>query len=67
MSEGICGSCIIDPLSNILKRIKLGKSMYKIKPCLATGWFVQMRVNQSPLLQAAIRIGAAFVVANFGI
>jgi hypothetical protein len=65
MSDGICGSCIIDPLANISKRIKLGKSMYKRKPRPKTGWFVQMRVNQSPLLQAAIRIGAAFGFATF--
>ena len=29
--------------------------------------FIQMRENHSPLLQAAIRIGAAFKSANFGI
>jgi len=39
--------------------------MYKTKPRLTAGWFVQMRVNHSPLLQAAIRIGAALKFATF--
>jgi len=42
--------------------------MYKKKqpPLLEVG-FVQSRVNHSPLLQAAIAIGAAIIVVNIGI
>jgi len=41
--------------------------IFNKKPTITGGWLFQMRENHSPLLQAAIRIGAAFKIANFGI